>query len=92
MTEVVFLIELIPCEIVVIVDAAACLMKPVPAGEALDHRKRLGAVAVAPPLWVGGWMGGWIDRGEGGLNEMLDSLYGWIGGWGALYLSMKLCP
>ena len=29
-------------------------------------------------LWVGGWVGG---GGKGVLNDLLDSCYGWVGGW-----------
>ena len=30
---------------------------------------------------VGGWVGGWVDRGrEGGLNGVLHAGVGWVGG------------
>ena len=34
---------------------------------------------------VGGWVGGWVDRGEGGGSDELllwpRDLGGWVGGW-----------
>ena len=28
--------------------------------------------------WVGGWVG-WVEEEKGGLNELLDSMDGWVG-------------
>ena len=37
--------------------------------------------AVSMRCWIL-WVGGWVGRGgEGGLNELLDSMGGWVGGW-----------